>query len=167
MKMKSSRDPLEPGSSLKKRNKLQRVSRPRSITLIIDAGKVAYTSSFPEAPAEKTKVKHGKYDGLSRRTKRRRMAIEADEADNSVRSNAAAIRAAKKGGLPKKISEPLAPRTKPGRKVGGKKKKGSAFEEERGARKHEGMRAKRVKVSLDKKGKPGKGKGKGKGKVKK
>jgi ATP-dependent RNA helicase DDX27 len=91
-----------------------------------------------------------------------------DEADNSSRSTAAAVRKAKKENRPGKITEPLQkPSTgkskskkKPSAgpsKAGAGKKRSSAFDEERGAKKgrsngdgHEGMRAKRVKVNLSK-----------------
>jgi ATP-dependent RNA helicase DDX27 len=153
-----------------------------------DAGKDAYVSKFPSAAGkkdeedERPKIKRGKYDGLSRRLKRRKMAIEADEAEGRARDQSASIRAAKKAQRPGRITEPL---------VGSAKKKGakgkgksagagaagaaggkpagkrSAFDEPARAKKHEGMRAAKVKVNLNKKGKVG-GKGKGvKGKGKK
>lgn len=155
------------------------------LTNASDAGKEGYVSKFPSAAAskeekEKPKIKRGKYDGMSRRLKRRKMAMEADEAEGRVKDQSAAIRAAKKSQLPGKITEPLRPA--PGKKgksksksskkpsagpgaaggAGGRKK--SAFDEPARAKKHEGMRAKQVKVNLSKKGKSaagGKGKGKG------
>ncbi|WVQ80664.1 ATP-dependent RNA helicase DRS1 [Cryptococcus sp. DSM 104549] len=144
-----------------------------------NASKEAYVGSFPTAkpdPKEKEKekpaVKRGKYDGLSRKLKRRKMAMEEDEADaQASRSTAMAIRSAKKSALPKKITAPIEQKTGKGGKGGpgaGKKRKGgSAFDDERsgGKKSYEGMRAKPTKVNLDKKGKGGKGKaGKGKGK---
>lgn len=131
------------------------------------AGKDAYVGSFPtrEKGEEREKIKRGKYEGLSRKATRRKLAIEADQAENTGGSTQAAIRAAKKGALPRKITEPMArpegkrrdkkAKTKAGRVTG---KKGSAFDDDRG-KKHEGMRAKAVKVNLNKKGKGGKGKG--------
>jgi ATP-dependent RNA helicase DDX27 len=121
------------------------------------AGKEAYVGSFPiEHKVAKDKIKRGKYDGLSRRVKRRKMAMEEDEKDAG--SQNAAIRAAKKGQRPKKITEAMP--TAERKKAKGKKR-GSAFDEEKGSKKggkHEGMRAKPVKVNL---AKGGKGKGKG------
>ncbi|EIW71559.1 hypothetical protein TREMEDRAFT_27480 [Tremella mesenterica DSM 1558] len=131
-----------------------------------NAGKAAYTSGFPSDPKtekeEKTKLKRGIYDGLSRKTKRRRIAMKEDEGDKTA--STAAIRAFKKNIRPSKITEPIrAPMSKKG-KSGKKGKKASAFDEDSGGR-HEGMRAKPVKVSLNKMkgGKGGKGKVKGKG----
>ena len=90
------------------------------------------------------------------------------EDDGSVPASAAAIRAAKKGARPRRITETVAkPQIgKQSVKVQKKKKKGSAFDEKRTATKgsNEGMRAKPTKVSLTKKGKPGTGKGRSKGK---
>lgn len=132
------------------------------------AGKTAYVGSFPGGKAAEVaeeKIKRGNFDGLSRKAKRRKMAVEDDENDASA---AAAIRSAKKIARPRKITEPMAKPTtaRNGGKV--KRKKGSAFDDERGGRKgrHEGMRAKPTKVALGKKGKvskPPKGKGQSKG----
>ncbi|KAK4687977.1 ATP-dependent RNA helicase DDX27, partial [Tremellales sp. Uapishka_1] len=129
-----------------------------------DAGKTAYVSSFPTttAPEKKAdKVKHGKYDGLSRKAKRRKMALEDDEDSGAV---SAAIRSAKRGARPGKISEPLARPTANKKKSSKGKKRGSAFDDVKGKTKskHEGMRAGRDSVGMTKKGKKG-GKG-GKGK---
>lgn len=144
-----------------------------------DASKSAYVSSFPEEKKsfksksdekEKPAIKRGKYDGLSRKLKRRKMAMEEDEADEQVSKNtAAAIRIAKKSAQPVKITEAL-PKKNLGKKGKDKKKKvargrvgggkGSAFDTPGGER--EGMRAARTKVNLDKKGgKKGKTGGKG------
>lgn len=120
---------------------------------------------------------------MSRKLKRRKMAIEADEADAATaKATAAAIRNAKKGARPGKITEPLKPanagksksksRSKPGSgDADGKKKrvrvgggKGSAFDEG-GKGGYEGMRAKQTKVNLNKKGGKKAGGGGGKGKV--
>jgi ATP-dependent RNA helicase DDX27 len=135
-----------------------------------DASKSAYVSSFPEEkksfkskPDEKEKpaVKRGKYDGLSRKLKRRKMAMEEDEADEQVsRNTALAIRNAKKSAQPVKITEAL-PKKNLGKGKGKDKKKkvargrvgggkGSAFDTPGGDR--EGMRAQKTKVNLDKKG---------------
>lgn len=119
--------------------------------------------SFPGAEKEKQKndqPKRGKYDGLSRKAKRRKMAIEADAEDDSGKTTSAAIRKAKKDSRPTRITEPMAKpiigkqkkksKNSTG-KLGGKK--GSAFDEDRGQKSrggHEGMRAKRVKVNLSK-----------------
>ncbi|WVR08092.1 ATP-dependent RNA helicase DRS1 [Kwoniella sp. DSM 27419] len=143
-----------------------------------ETSKEAYVGSFPnarEAQKEKDKnaPKRGKYDGLSRKLKRRKMAMEEDEADHSAqRSTTMAIRHAKRSSLPRKITEPAAKpvAAKKGRKVGGGKKR-SAFDDAPisgggASKKHEGMRAKQSKVNLDKKGKGG-GKGKPKGKGRK
>jgi ATP-dependent RNA helicase DDX27 len=114
--------------------------------------------------AEKPAVKRGKYDGLSRKTKRRKMAIEADEAEGvSSKPIDAAIRSAKKSARPGKITEPLAKpasKTKPkfGAAAAKKKRtrvgggKGSAFEDGSSKGGHEGMRAQQTKVNLNKKG---------------
>ncbi|OWZ61952.1 ATP-dependent RNA helicase DRS1 [Cryptococcus neoformans] len=136
------------------------------------AGKDAYVGSFPSkdksTEKEKEKLKRGKYDGLSRRVKRRKMAIEEDAADAAAaRKTEMGIRAAKKNALPRKITEPQPRLEKAGKgkdKKKGKAKrvtggKGSAFESE-GKKSHEGMRAKPAKVNLEKgKKKGGKGKG--------
>jgi hypothetical protein len=100
--------------------------------------------------------------------KRRKMAMEEDEADEqSSRNTAAAIRSAKKSHQPVKITEAL-PKKQLGKGKDKKKKvarsrvgggKGSAFDTPGGDR--EGMRAQRTKVNLDKKG--GKKGGKPKG----
>lgn len=110
-------------------------------------------------PAKKDK--HGRYDGLSRKQKRRKMANDEEARENAAVKVSAAIRSAKKAARPVKITEPL--RAKSAAAAGKAKKKkaarigkGSAFGES-----HEGMRAKPVKVSLAKKG----GKGKAKAKV--
>jgi hypothetical protein len=119
---------------------------------------------------------------MSRKAKRRKMAIEEDEREHATRPTAAAIRLAKKSNLPKKITEsvvPVARKGKPSSKpkpkgsggggqsklpAVGSKKGHSAFDDDRrGASagrtsRHEGMRAKRVKVDLKKGGKGGKGK---------
>ncbi|WVQ73176.1 ATP-dependent RNA helicase DRS1 [Cryptococcus sp. DSM 104548] len=132
------------------------------------ASKDAYVGTFPKAKGgekdskdAKEKLKRGKYDGLSRRLKRRKMAIEEDAADAAAsRAQAMAIRSAKKKALPKKIGEAQPKKDdKKGKKgkVGGGKK--SAFDD--GKKSHEGMRAKPTKVNLEKGGKKG-GKGKGK-----
>ncbi len=128
-----------------------------------DVSKSAYVDSFPGAkPVElKEKIKRGQYDGLSRKAKRRKVATEADD---DAGSTAAAIRSAKRGARPRKITEPM---TKPATAQKGgniKRKRGSAFDDERGGKKggHEGMRSKPTKVALEKKGKGSKG-GKGKG----
>lgn len=84
------------------------------------------------------------------------MANEADAEDDSARVTAAAIRKAKKSARPTKISEPMAkPITaKQKGKSTSSKKRGSAFDDDRGQRSKgsssEGMRAKRVKVNLSK-----------------
>nr|ODN99934.1 ATP-dependent RNA helicase DRS1 [Cryptococcus depauperatus CBS 7855] len=130
------------------------------------AGKEAYVASFPDAKAsqkEKDRLKRGKYEGLSRKDKRRRMALEEDAADLAAsRSTALAIRSAKKKALPRKITEPEprpAPNAARGKAKSSKAKRvtstqGSAFggsdSQRSGPRKNEGMRAKAVKVNLDK-----------------
>lgn len=94
------------------------------------------------------------------------MATEADIAEKRVSNQSASIRAAKKEARPQKIGllgtgkpngVPKNGGSKAGKGVKGGKK--SAFDEKSGG-KHEGMRAKQVKVNLSKKGKVG-GKGKG------
>ncbi|WRT69658.1 ATP-dependent RNA helicase DRS1 [Kwoniella shivajii] len=152
------------------------------------ASKDAYVESFPSGALDSKKakdkndVKRGKYDGLSRKAKRRKMAIEEDEADQqSSKSTALAIRSAKKANRPIKITESLPqPKSKSKSKPssrkpsatgkpsgpGGSNKRKSAFDDNKPSKKHEGMRAKPTKVNLDKKGKSGgggKGKPKGKG----
>lgn len=137
----------------------------------IDTGKEGYVQKFPSTavPEKDTKpaVKRGKYDGMSRKVKRRKMAIEEDIAEGRLQSQAASIRAAKKSARPTKIGIPVPPPTKKapaGTKKGGKR---SAFDDkEKKGSAHEGMRAKKVKVGLNK-GKGGNGGGKGpKGKSK-
>jgi ATP-dependent RNA helicase DDX27 len=132
------------------------------LCLHVDASKAAYVGAFPDAKDKavqsKDKVKRGKYDGLSRRDKRRKMAIEEDEKENQGKGQGAAIRAAKKTQRPRKITEAM-PKSQP-KKSKKRSAKSSAFDEERGSKKgskHEGMRAKPVKVNLTK---GGKGKGK-------
>jgi ATP-dependent RNA helicase DDX27 len=132
--------------------------------------------SFPgmKQPEPKEKIKRGKYDGLSRQAKRRKMAIEADEQEGTTKATSAAIRAIKKSGRPTKITEPMArpidkkkdakadrKRKSKARPVG--RPRGSAFDDDKKGG-HEGMRAKPVKVNLLKKGKTGAKGGKGKGK---
>ncbi|WWC65820.1 ATP-dependent RNA helicase DRS1 [Kwoniella dejecticola CBS 10117] len=141
------------------------------------ASKEAYVGSFPTANAngkdpkkdgkkDPNAPKRGKYDGLSRKAKRRKMAMEEDQADQqSSKSTALAIRNAKKASRPVKITEALpktksAPKKSSGKVGAGKRK--SAFDDDKPSKKHEGMRAKPTKVNLDKKGKGGKGKPKGK-----
>ncbi|WVF68273.1 ATP-dependent RNA helicase DRS1 [Kwoniella sp. CBS 6097] len=154
------------------------------------ASKDAYVGSFPAAKGDaknakdkiKADSKRGKYDGLSRKAKRRKMAREEDEADHQAsRSTEMAIRHAKKSTQPKKITIPMPNKVEAKGKNGrggktssslsasGKGKRKSAFDDApRASAKHEGMRAKPTKVNLDKKGKGGGGakgnKGKGKGK---
>jgi len=134
------------------------------------AGKAPTPRSAEGAESEKKFIKRDKYAGLSRKQTRRKLARELDEKDPAaVRSNAAAIREAKRVQRPRKIGE-VQPRNPLDQKATGKKKSGlklkkislggkgkSAFGDS-----HEGMRAKRVKVDLMKKGKS-KGKGKEKG----
>lgn len=144
----------------------------RSKAKWVDASKSAYVSSFPEEKKsfnsksksdekEKPAVKRGKYDGLSRKLKRRKMAMEEDEADEQISKNtAAAIRNAKKSAQPVKITEALPKKLSAKGKGKDKKKKvargrvgggkGSAFDTPGGER--EGMRAAKTKVNLDKKG---------------
>ncbi|KAK6908494.1 ATP-dependent RNA helicase DRS1 [Kwoniella mangroviensis CBS 8886] len=136
------------------------------------ASKEAYVGSFPDAKdakkaKEKEGPKRGKYDGLSRKAKRRKMAMEEDQADQqSSKSTTMAIRNAKKAARPVKITEALPkPKStaKKSGKVGGGGKRKSAFDDDnKPSKKHEGMRAKPTKVNLDKKGKGGKGKSKAK-----
>lgn len=142
--------------------------------MMSDAGKATYlnastSSKHDDKKGKKDTTKHGKYDGLSRRVKRRKMAIDADAEEGNNYSVAAAVRKAKKEFKPTKISEPMARTTlaKPKTKAKGKKRS-SAFDDDKGKQGgggHEGMRAKRVKVTLKKGGKTGgKAGGKGKGK---
>jgi len=144
-------------------------------TDVAEAGKSTYVSSFPGAKEDpknavkKDGIKRGKYEGLSRKQTRRRLALEQDDADNNSKTTAAAVRKAKKENRPGKITEPLQkpstgkskskkkPSAGPAKAGAGGKKRSSAFDEERGAKKgrssgdgHEGMRAKRVKVNLSK-----------------
>lgn len=131
-----------------------------------DAGKAAHTGATKAAEKEaKKKEKHGKYDGMSRKQKRRKMANEEEEAENGQlgKGISAAIRSAKRKGKPVPITENII-KSGPAKKAKSKKKpvriggKKSAFDD------HEGMRAKPTKVNLDKKGGKSKGKGaKGKG----
>ncbi|GMK57723.1 hypothetical protein CspeluHIS016_0405570 [Cutaneotrichosporon spelunceum] len=133
-----------------------------------EAGKAVHTGEAKAAGrGAKTDVngkkeKHGRYDGLSRRQKRRKMANDEDARENAAVKVSAAIRSAKKAARPVKITEPLKAKTAAATGKGKKKRatrigKGSAFGES-----HEGMRSKPVKVNLQKKGPKG---GKGKGKV--
>ncbi|WVW86968.1 ATP-dependent RNA helicase DRS1 [Kwoniella bestiolae CBS 10118] len=133
------------------------------------ASKDAYVGSFPDAKdakksKEKEGPKRGKYDGLSRKAKRRKMAMEEDQADQqSSNSTSMAIRNAKKAARPVKITEALPKAKSTGKKsgkVGGGKRKSAFDDDSKPSKKHEGMRAKPTKVNLDKKGKGGKGKSK-------
>lgn len=118
---------------------------------------------------EKKKEKHGKYDGLSRREKRKKMAREEDEADRAAsKATAMAIRNAKKAARPQKITENQ-PKIQPKKKgkskeaapaADGGKKTAPSSKKSKSAFDHEGMRAKKVRVNLDKKGKKGPKKGK-------
>jgi ATP-dependent RNA helicase DDX27 len=71
--------------------------------------------------------KRDKYDGLSRRTKRRKMAAEDDKEFNDQAAVAASIRSAKKSNRPRPITEdePTKQGKKGGKggKAGGDKKK--------------------------------------------
>lgn len=121
-----------------------------------------------EQQEKKKKEKHGKYDGLSRREKRKKMAREEDEADRAAsKATAMAIRSAKKASRPQKITENQ-PKALPKKKGKSKKAAPSAdgkktapsAKKSKSAFDHEGMRAKKVRVNLDKKGKKGPKKGK-------
>lgn len=142
----------------------------------LDASKSAYVDSFPDKNGAKSKpqddrppIKRGKYEGLSRRQTRRKLAIEADEADAKESGNRvgpkhteAAIRNAKKANRPVKITEALpkkslskgkdkkASRKKKSGRVGGGR--GSAFDTPGSGGATEGMRAQKTKVNLNKKG---------------
>ncbi|CED85271.1 dead-domain-containing protein [Phaffia rhodozyma] len=151
-----------------------------------DASKATYVGGFDNkgkkvaAPEPKEKRKRDKYDGLSRRDKRRKMAIEEDAEYNDGNQIAASIRGVKKALRPVKITEDqpkVASLSKPKKKKptvggaggGGKKIKigKGAFDTEFGkkgeAARTEGARAGRYDgVGLGgKKGKGGGTKGKG------
>ncbi|KDQ08490.1 hypothetical protein BOTBODRAFT_165934 [Botryobasidium botryosum FD-172 SS1] len=142
-----------------------------------------YDAGF-SSKAEKEKEKAGptrdKFSGLSRKVKRRKLAMEADEEFGDKGAVNASIRSAKKAALPKKIGEPLAP-TKKDKKRKDKKvvKKDKTrvgkvgFDSELGQRRsggasREGVRAKKTDSGIlgGKKGKGGKGKAGGGGKRK-
>ena len=106
--------------------------------------------------------KRGKYEGLSRKQTRRKLARELDAELGDAGNAKASIRAAKKASRPVKITEPLPKATanKKRKTSGGGGKKKSAFDVDGGSR--EGARAGRSDgVGLKKKG--GKGKPPGKG----
>jgi len=88
-------------------------------------------------------LKRDKFSGLTRRAKRRKMAMEGDETDE--RAIGASIRSAKKAMRPTKIGmlEPGLEKAKP-KKAHGKKKLNNSFDRDLGQRtKTEGIRAKK------------------------
>ncbi|KAH7104364.1 DEAD-domain-containing protein [Auriculariales sp. MPI-PUGE-AT-0066] len=136
----------------------------------VDNAASSSTTAKATAKAASEKPKRDNFSGLSRRAKRRKIAIEEDAADRAGRnSNNAAIRAAKKSSRPPKIGEPLA-QSKVGKNAKRAAKKDRAktrsFDSDMGSRgggggasggAREGARAKRGdKIgAMSKKGKPG------------
>ncbi|PPR05356.1 hypothetical protein CVT24_007970 [Panaeolus cyanescens] len=119
--------------------------------------------------ADSDKPKRDKLSGLSRKAKRRKMAMDDDEELNDRRSLNSAIRSAKKAARPTKIGLPepkkISKSAKKKKSSAKKVKLGSAFERDMSQKSgsREGIRAKKTdKVKLDKKVKS-KGKVKGKG----
>ncbi|OBZ78997.1 ATP-dependent RNA helicase DRS1 [Grifola frondosa] len=93
------------------------------------------------------KPKRDKYSGLSRRVKRRKMAMEEDDAAGENGAIRAAVRSAKKAARPAKIGEPER-RSLPAKKKSKSKKvtarAGGAFDKDMGQRTaREGLRAKK------------------------
>ncbi|TFK77079.1 DEAD-domain-containing protein [Pluteus cervinus] len=88
------------------------------------------TSKDAKSSAPATKPKRDKFAGLSRRAKRRKLAME-EENDDSSRSVNAAIKAAKKAARPSKIGAAPTPHSA-GRKSKAKRGKGSGFDRELG-----------------------------------
>ncbi len=93
-----------------------------------------------------SQIKRGKYEGLSRKQTRRKMAREEDEELGDVGAVTASIRAAKKAGRPVKITEAERKPTSKKRKLdkGAKKRVGAGgFDRDAGKQgsTREGMRA--------------------------
>lgn len=142
-----------------------------------EAGKAAYINGFPSkreaasaaAEDKRPPIKRGKYEGLSRKQTRRKLAREMDAELGDDRATATSIRHAKKAARPVKITEPL-----PRKTVDKKRKKTYApkarvgkggFDDDASKRSgsREGMRAGRSDgVGLGGKKKGGKGKAVGK-----
>ncbi|ESK88904.1 atp-dependent rna helicase [Moniliophthora roreri MCA 2997] len=118
--------------------------------------------------AVEEKPKRDKFSGLSRKAKRRKLAMEEDGGDN--RAVNAAIRSAKKAARPAKIGEPERRFERSSSKAKKKARakvtnsRGGAFDKDFGdnASRHEGVRAKQG-DAIGGMRKKGKGKGKGKG----
>jgi len=118
-----------------------------------DASKAQYLSGVPTAGKDKdkavegTKIKRGKYEGLSRKQTRRKHARELDEELGDGRAVTASIRAAKKAGRPVKITEPERKQVNKKRKLDKKPKKRvgtGGFDQDagkKGSATREGMRA--------------------------
>lgn len=99
----------------------------------------------PNATTETNKLKRDKFSGLTRRAKRRKIAMEGDETDQ--RAIGASIRSAKKAMRPTKIGmlEPGLQKVKPKKAHGQQKlKNANSFDRDLGQRtKTEGIRAKK------------------------
>jgi len=97
-------------------------------------------------------VKRDKYAGLSRKVKRRKLAMEEDTAENSKNTTAAAIRSAKKAQRPSKIGEPERRATNPKKEKRRKEKerkkvRAGGFDKDigsKGLKSREGFKAKRT-----------------------
>lgn len=94
------------------------------------------------------KPKREKFSGLTRRTKRRKLASEG-ETNEERRATDAAIRSAKKAGRPAKIGVPKDPPRTPKHKRKGDRLGKAGFSHDQGSRgsRREGIRAKRGHVA--------------------
>ncbi|KAF5374766.1 hypothetical protein D9758_000276 [Tetrapyrgos nigripes] len=116
-----------------------------------EASAAASSSKRKEKDGE-PKPKRDKFAGLSRKQKRRKLAMEEDAEDGSGNGLNAAIRSAKKASRPSKIGEPerrpQKAKSKDKKKGKGKKvtaRVGGAFDRDLGSKssRHEGVRAKK------------------------
>ncbi|THV04926.1 DEAD-domain-containing protein [Dendrothele bispora CBS 962.96] len=115
-----------------------------------EAGFESSTSKRKQREAEEPKPKRDKFAGLSRRQKRRKLAMEEDAEIGNTGAVNAAIRSAKKASRPGKIGEPERRPQKTKSKSKGKGKKvtsrvGGAFDRDLGDKtsRHEGVRTKK------------------------
>ncbi|PBL01011.1 DEAD-domain-containing protein [Armillaria gallica] len=122
------------------------------------------TKPVENAKDEKDKPNRSKFSGLSRKAKRRKLAMEDDAEIGDSRSLQAAIRSAKKSAQPSKIGVPERRPSKASKVKGRKTPKKAprsfgAFDNDLGQRAHEGARSKKgVSAGTGRKGPKRKGK---------
>ncbi|KAF7306942.1 DEAD-domain-containing protein [Mycena indigotica] len=111
-----------------------------------EAGTTNSSKQHSQIPSASEKPKRDKFSGLTRRAKRRKLAMEDDKEFGDAKETAAAIRSAKKSGRPTKIGLPEA---RPSSKKPKNKKRpvrtGAGFERDTDKRRSagEGIRAKK------------------------